>query len=358
MSHGKLRADKTCLNCGHYVEERFCPHCGQENIETRQPFYFLFTHFIEDFTHYDGQFWKTIKYLLFRPGRLTTEYLSGKRQQYVAPVKLYIFVSFITFFLSSILSSDTNSTANTQDENITKEQVSEGKKTAIQQVKVLESTGLLSKENTQKAIDKIENQRPDEVNVLSDNSGNEISIGSKSLEEYDAEIKKENSFFGKLFRPVVVKFFHLKEQGLTTKQIRDKFSETFIHTLPKALFIYLPVFAFILWLFHDKKKWWYFDHGIFTLHYFSFLLIYILIATILNFIDNLFDNFFVAAIQFIAFLAIIVYSMVYFFIAHHQVYQTKKRITILKGFLIFLVNLLCMLILLLGLIGLSFLMIH
>ncbi|UOU99680.1 DUF3667 domain-containing protein [Chryseobacterium daecheongense] len=104
MSHGKIREDKTCLNCGHVVEERFCPHCGQENVEPKQPFHYLFTHFIEDFTHYDGQFWKTIKYLLFRPGKLTKEYLAGKRQLYVAPVKLYIFISFITFFLPSLFS--------------------------------------------------------------------------------------------------------------------------------------------------------------------------------------------------------------------------------------------------------------
>ncbi|WP_228372498.1 DUF3667 domain-containing protein [Chryseobacterium daeguense] len=75
MSHGKLREEKDCLNCGHLVEERFCPHCGQENTQTRQPFHYLFTHFVEDFTHYDGQFWKTMKYLLFRPGKLTKEYL-------------------------------------------------------------------------------------------------------------------------------------------------------------------------------------------------------------------------------------------------------------------------------------------
>ena len=102
MSHGKIRNEKNCLNCNENVEKRFCPKCGQENIETRQPFHYLFTHFVEDFTHYDGQFWGTMKNLLFKPGKLTTIYLSGKRQQYVPPVKLYIFVSFITFFLFAL----------------------------------------------------------------------------------------------------------------------------------------------------------------------------------------------------------------------------------------------------------------
>ena len=99
MSHGKPREEKNCLNCGHHVEEKFCPNCGQENTEPRKPFHYLFTHFIEDFTHYDGQFWGTIKNLLFKPGKLTNTYLEGKRQQFVPPVKLYIFMSFVTFFL-------------------------------------------------------------------------------------------------------------------------------------------------------------------------------------------------------------------------------------------------------------------
>ncbi|OJV48094.1 MAG: hypothetical protein BGO40_11055 [Chryseobacterium sp. 39-10] len=52
------------------------------------------------------------------------------------------------------------------------------------------------------------------------------------------------------------------------------------------------------------------------------------------------------------------YSTVYFFIAHHRIYQTRIRTTILKGLLIFVINGFSMLILLLGLIALSFLMIH
>ena len=98
MSHkGKLRANKRCENCGHFVEKRFCPECGQENIETSQPFHYLFRHFVADFVHYDSKFWKTIRYLFFVPAKLTNEYLAGKRKRYVHPVQLYIFISFITY---------------------------------------------------------------------------------------------------------------------------------------------------------------------------------------------------------------------------------------------------------------------
>lgn len=349
MSHGKLRADKTCLNCGHHVEERFCPHCGQENIETRQPFYFLFTHFIEDFTHYDGQFWGTLKNLFFKPGKLTNTYLEGKRQRFVPPVKLYIFVSFITFFLPSLLPSGDRKESSTSQE-LTKE----NKEEAIDKIIILEKTGLLSKESSEKAIEKI--QKDDEENALNKDKEDNISIGfgSKTLKEYD----EDQSFFNRLFRPFAVKFFDLKEQGFTQQQIQEKFSEAFIHTLPKALFIYLPVFAFILWLFHNKKKWWYFDHGIFTLHYFSFLLISILAVTVFVSIFDRFDNFFINTLEVLAVIAAVIYSAIYFFIAHHRIYETQKRITLLKGFLIFCTNSFCMLILLLGLLGLSFLMIH
>jgi hypothetical protein len=99
MSKSPLRKDKTCLNCRYVVENRFCPNCGQENTDTRKTFYHLFVHFFEDLTHYENAFWKTIKNLLFKPAALTKEYLSGKRLSYLAPIRLYIFISFITFFL-------------------------------------------------------------------------------------------------------------------------------------------------------------------------------------------------------------------------------------------------------------------
>lgn len=108
MGKSHVRADKTCLNCNYVVENRFCGNCGQENIDTRKTFHHLFVHFFEDLTHYENSFWKTIRNLLFKPASLSKEYLSGKRMSYLAPVRLYIFISFVTFFLIAVIPSDSD----------------------------------------------------------------------------------------------------------------------------------------------------------------------------------------------------------------------------------------------------------
>lgn len=363
MSHGKLREEKDCLNCGHIVEEHFCPHCGQENTETRQPFHFLFTHFVEDFTHYDGQFWKTMKYLLFRPGKLTKEYILGKRQQYVAPVKLYIFISFLTFFIPSLFPSDHSETQKeSPDLFITaKEEKAKEDSATIAAMKNLEKKGYLSPELTTKVTNKIiknDTIKEDDEFFDTDKRGALKIAGTTNIKQYDSLTAKENSFLFKSGRPFANKYFELIEQGLNKKQIQQKFLETFIHMIPKALFIYLPLFAFFLWVFHNKKKWWYFDHGIFTLHYFSFLLISTLILRILAQFKESIDVVFVNGICGFANMVIIIYSLAYFFFAHHRVYESRKRVTIIKGITLFIVNAIGIFILLMGLVATSFLLIH
>lgn len=101
MSHKKLRSDKNCLNCGHEVEERFCSQCGQENLELNDSTIHLIIHYVQDLFHYDGKLWNTMKSLVTRPGLVAKEYLEGKRQRYLEPIRLYVFAStvfFLTFF--------------------------------------------------------------------------------------------------------------------------------------------------------------------------------------------------------------------------------------------------------------------
>lgn len=99
MSHLPYRKEKNCLNCGSEVFGPFCHHCGQENIEPKESTLNLINHFFQDFTHFDGKFFSTLKVLILKPGFLSSEYILGRRTKYLNPVRMYIFTSAIFFFI-------------------------------------------------------------------------------------------------------------------------------------------------------------------------------------------------------------------------------------------------------------------
>ena len=259
MGKHQLRKDMTCLNCRQVVEKRYCPNCGQENTDTRKTFHHLFVHFFEDLTHYENAFWKTIRNLLFRPGSLTTEYMSGKRMSYLAPVRLYIFISFVTFFLMGVLPSGDEETESPKA------------KTSRNHI----NFNLAGKDSIHIPQDSVAAFTDSIKNAKLDNG---LTIGDyKSLKQFDSvqkslpEKKRATGFSRWIQRKLA------KVNGETTPQeFRKKFGKAIVHNVPKALFLYMPFFAFFVWLFHNKKRWYYFDHGIFTLHYFSFLLLTLL----------------------------------------------------------------------------------
>ncbi len=99
MSHLKERKQKNCLNCNAQVYGRYCHICGQENLEPAESLWHLVTHFFNDITHFDGKFFSTLRLLLINPGFLSTEYKLGRRNSYLNPVKMYVFTSFVFFFV-------------------------------------------------------------------------------------------------------------------------------------------------------------------------------------------------------------------------------------------------------------------
>src|SRR5580765_7609777 len=90
-----------CENCGNEVTQRFCGACGQR----REPPVHSLWHFsrvaTEDLTHADSRLWRTLGALLFRPGKLTAEFLAGRRARYLPPVRLYLVVSVAFFLVAS-----------------------------------------------------------------------------------------------------------------------------------------------------------------------------------------------------------------------------------------------------------------
>ncbi len=102
----------------------------------------------------------------------------------------------------------------------------------------------------------------------------------------------------------------------------------------------MPFFALSLWLFHGKKKRYYFDHGIFTLHYFSFILLTALIIVLAVWINSAFEeNIFLEALLAIFSIFCFLYSFFYFFRSHSRIYNEKKFISRIKGIFIFVINL-------------------
>lgn len=371
MSGHKIRTDPTCLNCGRFVEENYCTHCGQENIQPRQPFHYLFTHFFEDLTHYDGKFWQTIRYLLFSPAKLTTIYLNGKRQSFVPPVRLYIFLSFVAFLLPALLSYKNESPKEEVKQESVQEQIEKieaGKRAFAEGAK--KSHGVITAQdvadfNAEEDDNIAELKRKSTESKNKDEGiwflGNNKLNNIKTIAQFDSlqKVLPKNEKYNWYKYKIIKKELELKEGGMSRKGFKDKLKESIVHNLPKALFLYMPLFAFWLWLFHSKKKWLYFDHGIFTLHYFSFLLAIISIYYIIAFITGLFgESAFIEKLQNFVFLGGLVWGFFYFFRSHSRFYKERKSISRLKGFCLFFINIAFMIAFLILLGAITFLNLH
>ena len=309
MSRSKIRKDKHCQNCGYFVAERFCPNCGQENVETRRHFHYLFVQFFEDFVHYDSQFWKNLKSLLTPTAKLTKDYLAGKRKSQVNPVRLYIFISFLVFFLPAILPDFSNHPKH----NHFLENVGEGPG----------GGGLFTHDGK----------------FVSDGGVSMFGLkGVKSIEELDSiqQTLPEEKKLSLIKTAIIKRIIAIQH----TENMKERLIEGFIHNFPKAIFLYMPVFAFWLWLFHSKKKWLYFDHGIYTLHYFSFILLFISLYIIVNRVLSIFHK----DVPWFISTAMLIYFIYYFFHSHRRMYMETKAVSRLLCTALFFINTFCMII--------------
>lgn len=294
MSHLPERKEKVCLNCGAALEGRFCHICGQENIEPKESFWHLVTHFVYDITHFDGKFFSTLKYLLFRPGFLSHEYLRGKRASYLHPIRMYVFTSAFFFLIFY--------NANKEREMV---KVSEKIPTAAEVLKKLESkrkkvlevspdslpamakTEALKKLaeidadiNTLKKDSSTKNELPSLKSNFNLVSFNDEQNNFRSEAEYDSAQKKKPAAERDNF--IVRKFtrqnLHLREKYKNdNREIINAIIEKFQHLFPQMLFVSLPLFALILQLLYVRRKnFYYVNHVVFTIHLYCATFIIIL----------------------------------------------------------------------------------
>ena len=87
-----------CRNCDADLHGRYCHLCGQDVVAgTRRSVSSIVFNMLENVFSLDNKVLRTVYSLVFRPGKLTKEYIEGHIVRYVVPGKLFWFVSILFF---------------------------------------------------------------------------------------------------------------------------------------------------------------------------------------------------------------------------------------------------------------------
>ncbi len=329
MSRFKERKDKDCLNCGTEVQGRFCYFCGQENIEPKESAWDLIAHFFKDITHFDAKFFSTLKYLMLRPGFLAKEYMRGRRASYVNPIRMYIFTSaffFLIFF--SFFKIDNKSIVKIDMNGKTYKQIE-----AMDSLAFDAFTKNVNKEDGKPELP-MSREHFKKYFDSSAETGNFLFTPwhYKSRAEYDSLLhsgKKKHNWFE---RQLIYKRIEINEKFKGRKSaIISTFSNILLHSLPQLFFILLPLFAGILKLLYTRRKnYYYVNHGIFSIHFYIFSFITMLMIFGLGEINSKLHWGLVTFLQVLLSFGI----LFYLYKAMRNFYQQRRAKTLLKFMLL------------------------
>ncbi len=88
--------ESACLNCGTPLMGSHCHSCGQA-AHVHRTLGAFFHDLLHGVFHFEGKVWRTVPMLALRPGKLTREYIDGRRASYVSPLALFLFSVFLLF---------------------------------------------------------------------------------------------------------------------------------------------------------------------------------------------------------------------------------------------------------------------
>ncbi len=346
MNH--YRAEKTCLNCGYQVDQKYCSNCGQPNVELREPFWHFIGHSISHYFHFDSKFFHTLRPLLTEPGRLTLEYLAGRRMAFLHPVSMYIFVSIVYFLIVPPMSQsrdeDDHEPVKEEQVALTADSVNRIEDEFRQEVGPVNDSTLLSKGfralSLQKQVKQFEKLSFRQQEILLDSLKKDRSSGADSLKDLvmvlqDAHIEKQDSTYEsylkrqnalpadqqdnwlkKKLKKREIAIERKTDENWNIKKEVQKYN-------PKLYFLLMPLFAFFLMLNFRKNRRYYIEHLIFTIHFFTaFFIFQILVKPLDHFLFNNDSSLFALA-QFLVILW-------YIYTALKVFYQRKKGTTIRK----------------------------
>jgi len=253
-----------CFNCGKELKEgeNYCPDCGQKNTDLNISLGEISKEFAGDYFTFDSKFFVTLIPLLIMPGKVPKEYIDGKRVKHIPPLRIFIFLSFITFFLwgSSFNDEFTNfggdNVGNLADSLTANEAF-------IDSINVADNIDL-----------KIQGDTSANDTVLSTDLRYLLNKENDPKEIVDSIAGDESEFLQKVIYQSLR--MYQAEKGTIKKY--------FMENISIVLLLVQPFFALLLKLVYIRRKnFFYIEHLVFSLYLHAFVLFASILLYVLTF---------------------------------------------------------------------------
>ena len=261
-----------CADCGTQTVGRFCHNCGNPSHVHRTLLH-LGEELLHGVMHFDSRTWRTLPLLVFRPGKLTREWVMGKRARYVSPLALFLFTIFIMFMALSFAP-------------IVPERSAEGPRSDI--------TGMVARERL--AVRVAEAALATATDDTRSGAAQDLEKARSELEQAikdSAEIDKVAEGMGGDWKAELGARARANKLGIETgnkeldEKIRHKLENPDLaiyklqQTFYKFSFLLVPIsIPFVALLFLWKRGVTFYDHGVFVLYSITFMSALIMVGAV------------------------------------------------------------------------------
>jgi len=231
------------------VRGAFCHVCGQKDDDFRRPLLTLTNEFMGDVFQWDSRVLRSIVPFLAMPGSLTRAYMRGRRQQFVSPLRLYLVVSIVFFLVLGV------------------SQRAIFMFTGPPPVNMAEAFGL---EEQLADVDPEFLQYTPAPEIF----GNQITISMFAVPEGQTQLPPIPLDEAEEFLERINMAGRLMPLLIGVNAAVDDpriFNQVLNNWVPRLMVILVPFFALIMAALYVRRKVWFIDHLVFSLHYHSFM---------------------------------------------------------------------------------------
>jgi hypothetical protein len=283
-------------NCGTSVSrQNFCANCGQKSDTHLLSFRELLHELADGLFDLDSRIWRSLLPLAFQPGKLTSEYLAGKRMRFLPPFRLYLILSLLFFFIP-----------NNELDPDQKFDASNNPVVSLEQL----GNNELASEIREEIQQEMENAR------LERNAGDDVGVD----EQCNFSILNQDSFFTALVRNAC----------LMMNEDSEKLSEQIEESIPIMMLLGLPLVALMMKPFYAFSGRYYIEHVIFLFHVHAFYFLISIIMSITSILGHTY-GFLLTPMNWLNIIAGW-YIPVYIFYAMKNVYGESGLKTFTKAF--------------------------